>query len=95
MKRVTENYLEQISRVENKIMIFSEMHANSEDPEEKKNLKERIENLKNDMLNKTRWLLSPTTNNIFEDQILFKVKYGFEVKQEDRTIKDITDGSTI
>jgi len=77
-------------------MIFSEMHANSEDPEEKRNLKERIDNLTEDMLNKTNWLLRPTSNNLFEDQISFKVKYGFEAKQEESlTIKDITDGSTI
>lgn len=86
--------MEKIASMERKILILSELHANSEDIEERKILSDRIDELHSQMHNQTRWFLRPISNTILEDQVIIK-QQGFDFKIEDRTIKDITDGSDI
>lgn len=86
--------MEKIASLERKILILSELHANSEDTEERRELSNKIDELHSKMYTDTRWFLRPISNTILEDQVIIK-QQGFDFKIEDRTIKDITDGSDI
>ena len=57
-------------------------------------LSKKINELHSKMSVDTRWFLRPISNTILEDQVIIK-QQGFNFKIEDRTIKDITDGSDI
>jgi hypothetical protein len=86
--------MEKIANLERKILTLSELHANSEDEVEKWELNKKINELHSKMSVDTRWFLRPISNTILEDQVIIK-QQRFDFKIEDRTIKNITDGSDI
>lgn len=79
--------------LESKILSIARTHSSEKNIEEKRILSKEIDDLNSEMIKQSRWVSRPLNSSlIFSEFINYVTK---EPEENNLTIGDITDGSTI